>query len=72
MRYLIENNNYKILYGEGFGYSYKPHMVAFLEDKNTGKINISKEQVINGNIEKCLMKLGKRLIQRWKRNKKEL
>jgi len=70
LRYLAENNSYKILYAEGWAYRDEPNMVAFLEDKDTGKIIISKEKVIAENLEQCLMKLGKRLIRVWENRKK--
>ena len=70
LRYLAENNDYTILYGLDFEYRNDPRILAFLEDKNTGQLNMSREKLIDGNLEKCLMTLGKRLIKIWQNRKK--
>lgn len=70
LRYLVENNSYQILYGEDFGYRNNPRMIACLFDKHTGKLITSKEGIVDNNIEKCLMTVGKRLIRRWRNRKK--
>lgn len=70
MRYLTENNEYKIVYFRGmfmiFGLD---SIYADLLDKKTNK-TISDDEIYHGDLEKCLVKLGKRLIKKWKNRKK--
>lgn len=79
MRYLIENNDYVIKYEE------KPDFISFahpegfiravLIDKKIDDIFKKNGIIIDreeykGNLEKCLMKLGKRLQKKWQKTKK--
>ncbi len=67
MRYLAENHDYKIMYHHGvfmiFG---QDSIYATLLDKKTDKV-IEDEEIYNGDLEKCLIKLGKRLIKKWRK-----
>lgn len=72
MRYLTENNDYEIIYREDLSYilPYPDGLInAYLKDKKTNKV-IFDEQPFKESFEKSLMKLGKRLIKKW-RNQKE-
>ena len=74
MRYLTENNDYKIMYShsryqmrvcpEGY------RIGAYLEDKKSGKIYHGIQKIVNSDLEKGLMILGKRLIRKWQNRKK--
>lgn len=75
MRYLTENNEYAILYSEHMSMSIlknKPVPVkeAWVLDKNKNEFILSDMEHWKGDLEKCLMKLGKRLIRRWQNLKK--
>ncbi len=69
MRYLAENNDYKIMYHHAIGWLIfgQDSIYATLLDKKTDKV-IEDEEIFNGDFEKCLMKLGKRLIKKWRKN----
>lgn len=71
MRYLIENNKYQIKYERSLKcLGITPDVIfAWLKDKKT-KIRMRDEEPYNGDLEKCLMKLGKRLQKRWRNRKK--
>lgn len=79
MRYLTENNDYVIKYEE------KPDFISFLYpqgfiravliDKKIDDMMKKNGIIIDreehkGNLEKCLMKLGKRLIRKWRNQKR--
>lgn len=72
MRYLTETNSYAILYEKTrygmFGY-HSDLIEASLIDKIT-KVEIFDQEKYLGNLEPCLMKLGRRLIKKWEKTKK--
>ncbi len=69
MRYLTENNEYDIQYLSINMIGIKPLICAFLKDRKTFRV-IEDKEVMNDTLEKCLMKLGKRLIKKWQNQKK--
>ena len=72
MRYLTENNRYVILYDEVPDFIYPTGnglIRAYLEDKKTEELIFDYEE-LNTTLEKCLMKLGQRLIKEWRKTKK--
>lgn len=71
MRYLTENNEYDIQY---FRVPYflsddSGVIQAFLTDKKTFNV-IEDREIFYDDLEKCLMKLGKRLIEKWQNPRK--
>ena len=79
MRYLIENNDYIIQYEEIPDFKSLKHPEGLIravlinrkidDIRKKNGIIIDREEY-KGNLEKCLMKLGKRLIRKWQSQKK--
>ncbi len=75
MRYLTENTNYYIVYDKRIGMSSNkkgqriPVLQAWLMDYY-GNNPIYDHEHYKGKLEPCLMKLGKRLQEKWRNRKK--
>ena len=76
LRYLTENNNYVIKYNSipdvksiEDCLTKTKYIYAYLSDRKT-KAYFSDYEKFNDNLEKCLMKLGRRLIKKWQSQKK--
>lgn len=74
MRYLVENNEYYIIYNEIINMTILnpkivPVIEAWLMDKY-GNDPICAVEHYKGKLEPCLMKLGKKLIKIWRKTKK--
>lgn len=72
MKYLVENNDYDIVYSNpipSFSMRDLHYIFAYLTDKKT-RHTFDDHEYYDGNLEKCLMKLGKRLIRKWETRKK--
>ena len=75
MRYLVENNDYTILYNEQIGMTMQkgktiPVIEAWLINNETNESIFRDLEHWKGKLEPCLMKLGKRLQKKWQNRKK--